>query len=70
MTKWKAEYRINKKGAECFRTTDSETAYSKLRELEAKRAGIYTMQIRRAQVDRYGMLVTDCSGRVNWSAWM
>lgn len=69
MTKSRVEYRINKKGAECFRTTDAEIAHAKLNELQAKRPGVYTMQARSCQLDRYGILVRDCCGRPLWSSW-
>lgn len=48
------QYRINKKGAECFRTGDRDEAEAKLAELSAKRPGIYTMQYRSVRCDRYG----------------
>lgn len=48
------QYRINKKGAECFRTGSREEAEAKLKELSAKRPGIYTMQKRETRIDRYG----------------
>ena len=54
-TWYKSEYRINKKGAECFRTFDREEAVAKLIELRSKgRPGIYTMQTRTTRLDRYG----------------
>ena len=67
--KYKSEYRINKKGAECFRTTDGEKAHAKFKELSAKRPGIYTMQSRTVYLTRHGVELTDSSGRPLWSAW-
>ena len=52
--RYHVQYRINKKGAECFRTGDYEEAKAKLEELNAKRPGIYTMQRRSTRLDRYG----------------
>ena len=52
--RYHVQYRINKKGAECFRTGDLEEAKAKLAELSAKRPGIYTMQSRSTILDRYG----------------
>lgn len=67
-TQYAAEYRINKKGAECFRATSYEVAKLKLDELNAKRP-IYTMQCRTVQVDRYGVKAADSSGNIIWSCW-
>ena len=67
--KYKYEYRINKKGAECFRTERLEEAKSKLAELSAKRPGIYTMQSRNVRLDRYGVREKDYRGRPAWSIW-
>lgn len=52
---YKTEYRINKKGCECFRTMDRDEAVQKLIQLREKgRPGIYTMQTRSTRLDRYG----------------
>lgn len=54
-TWYKTEYRINKKGCECFRTMDRDEAVQKLILLREKgRPGIYTMQTRSTRLDRYG----------------
>ena len=50
----RTEFRVNKKGAECYRTEDREEAILKLKSLQEKRPGIYTMQRRSARLDRYG----------------
>ena len=55
------EYRINKKGAECFRTDDLETCRAKLEELNSKRP-IYTMQYRTMH---YGGYIDN----PHWSSW-
>ena len=52
--RYHVQYRINKKGAECFRTGDRNEAEAKLAELSAKRPGIYTMQRRSVRCNRYG----------------
>jgi hypothetical protein len=48
------EYRINKKGAECFRSRDLEQTKDRLRTLSGRRPGVYTMQARSIRLDRYG----------------
>ena len=55
--RYHVQYRINKKGAECYRCRTREEAEEKLAELRAKRPGnpgIYTMQRRETRLDRYG----------------
>ena len=69
MTNSRNEYRINKNGAECFRTKNGEAAYQKLHELQRKHPGVYTMQYRACLLDRYGSLLTDLSGNPLWSSW-
>lgn len=49
------QYRINKKGAECFRTGDKDEARAKLAELQSKRPGVYTLQYRCVTCNRYGV---------------
>lgn len=56
------EYRINKKGAECFRTEDYELAVAKLAELNARRP-VYTMQTRTL---RYGGYIDNA----HWGPWL
>ena len=63
------EYRINKKGAECFRTMCEEIAMDKFNELSAKRPNVYTMQRRYVPLDKYGVELHDLSGRPLWSCW-
>lgn len=52
--RYHVQYRVNKKGAECFRTGNREEARAKLAELSAKRPGIYTMQRRDTRCNRFG----------------
>lgn len=63
----RTEYRINKKGAECFRTSDREEAYSRLAELQAKRPGVYTIQSRYRRENKYGQQIINSKG--GWSCW-
>ena len=60
----KYEYRINKRGAECFRTTDPQKVLERFKELDGKHKGIYTMQCRNIRLDRYGMPYDR-----DWTAW-
>lgn len=70
ITRYVTEYRINKKGCECFRTRYQEEAYRKLAELQAKRPGIYTMQSRHYPLNRYGGVeLNNITGQPNWSLW-
>lgn len=69
MTKERYEYRINKKGCECFRFSNFEQAREKMDELSAKRPGIYTMQSRTCRANKYGVLETDGLGRPLWTCW-
>lgn len=70
MIEYVTEYRINKKGAECFKSSDPELVKKKLAELSAKRPnGIYTMQSRSCRVDRYGVKQQDYMGRPAWGIW-
>ena len=64
-----SEYRINKKGAECFRTDSLESAAARFEELSQRRPGVYTMQTRRCQLDRFGVRLKDAAGKSLWSSW-
>ena len=55
------EYRINKKGAECYRTEFYEECREKLAELNARRP-VYTMQHR--MIRQGGYIDRPC-----WSPW-
>lgn len=55
------EYRINKKGAECFRTEDGDLCRRKLAELNSRRP-VYTMQWRSMS---YGGYIDN----PNWTPW-
>lgn len=66
----RTEYRINKKGAECFRTEDREEAYNRLAQLQAKRPGVYTMQTRHRRENKYGQSITPSyPGHDGWELW-
>lgn len=69
MTKYLYEYRINKKGAECFRTRDEKEARERLTALDAKRPGIYTMQTRSCRYEKPGILAHDWRGELDWTIW-
>jgi len=64
--RYHVQYRINKKGAECFRTGDRDECMAKLAELSAKRPGIYTMQTRWTRLDRYGKELQPIEG-IGWT---
>lgn len=66
----RTEYRINKKGAECFRTADREEAYNRLAQLQAKRPGVYTMQTRNRRENKYGQpIIPNNLGHDGWDLW-
>ena len=67
MLTYLTEYRINKKGAECYRTRSREEAVAKLTALNARRP-VYTLQARTCRTER-GVTLTDPSGRPMWSPW-
>ena len=60
--KYRFEYRINKKGAECFRSDSLEETKAKLEQLNSKRP-VYTMQSRSQRYMPNGMPYE------NWSIW-
>lgn len=64
----RTEYRINKKGAECFRTENREEAVEKLAALQAKRPGIYTMQTRTRRENKFGQPII-CGFQDGWGLW-
>ena len=64
------EYRINKKGCECFRSDDREKVLERFKELSEKHPGIYTMQSRSCDYEPgCGYLMHDHLGRPRWSIW-
>ena len=70
MLKYINEYRINKKGAECFRSRSYEEARSKLEELRAKRPNVsFEMQSRSARLNKYGTTEKNWKGEIAWSPW-
>ena len=65
------EYRITKKGSECFRSRSWEEIKAKLEELKAKKPNArFTTQSRSARVNRAGTPDLDYLGRINWTPWM
>ena len=71
MQNYVTEYRVNKKGCECFRTTDEERAKKYFFKCNLGRPyGVYTMQRRFCPVNRLGVLEEDGLGRPQWSCWM
>ena len=69
MINYRYEYRINKKGAECFRTQDREQAMQRFAALASKRPGVYSVQHRCVRLDKYGISDRDYLGRPQWSPW-
>lgn len=71
MQKYIHEYRINKKGAECYRSDSFERTKEKLEALRAKKPNVkYEMQTRWARVNRYGITERNWKGETAWSIWM
>lgn len=70
MVKYRSEYRINKDGAECFRSGSYELIQQKLAELKEKYPRVkYTTQSRRVRLDKNGVSLRDWKGRPDWSPW-
>ena len=70
MIKYVTEYRINKKDAECFRSSNLECTKEKLSELIAKKPNeIYTIQSRSCRLNRFGEKERDYMGRPAWGIW-
>ena len=67
--KYRHEYRINKKGSECFRTESFEIAQNKMQELSKNRPGVYTMQERHCALNKVGALLTDGCNKPLWTCW-
>ena len=65
----RTEYRINKKGAEFFRTDDRDDAYSRLAQLQEKRPGVFTIQSRHRRENKYGQPVIFNDRHNGWSLW-
>jgi hypothetical protein len=63
----RTEYRINKKGAECFRTADRDEAMTKLAQLQEKRPGIYTLQTRYRRENKFGQPIYNSGD--GWGVW-
>lgn len=70
MIKCSYEYRVNKKGAECFRTEFYEEAKAKLEELQAAKPNVrFDLQKRYVYLDKHGVPRMDYLGRPQWSPW-
>lgn len=70
MLKYISEYRINKKGAECYRSRSLEDTKARLEELRAKKPNVnYEMQSRHARLDRHGVTERNWKGETAWSIW-
>ena len=70
MANFRTEYRINKKGCECFRTDSEDRLAAKLSQLQERKPNVvYVVQRRNCQVDKRGILLADGSGRPIWSSW-
>lgn len=70
MTRRRYEYRVNKKGAECFRTEIYEEAKAKLEELQAAKPRVkFDIQRRHVDLDKHGVPRLDYLGRPQWSPW-
>ena len=65
------EYRINKKGCECFRSKDWEEIEAKLAELKTKKPNCkFTTQHRSVRKNKFGCYDTDWMGRIDWTPWL
>lgn len=70
MVKHRSEYRINKDGAECFRSDTYNHIQKKLTELKEKYPRVkYTIQSRSVRLDKNGVSLRDWKGRPDWSPW-
>ena len=65
------EYRINKKGCECFRSQEWEEIHKKMADLKAKKPGCkFTIQYRSVRREKNGFLHRDWMGRIDWTPWL
>ena len=70
MQKYATEYRINKKGCECFRSRSLEQTQQKLKDLQAAHPkALYTVQTRSCPIDRYGVIFQNSLGQPMWGSW-
>lgn len=70
MLRYINEYRVNKKGAECYRCSNLAEANAKLAELREKRPNVsFSVQRRSCRLDRNGVREKDYLGRSLWSPW-
>ncbi len=63
------EYRINKKGAECYRTRDFEDLKEHYFKLAKNRPGVYTVQTRWVRLEWADVSEKNWKGQPNWSHW-
>jgi hypothetical protein len=67
---YSSEYRINKKGCECFRTESREAATERVQELQRRNSNcVYSMQERRCRIDNYGAKIREWKDRPQWGPW-
>ena len=70
MMKYAYEYRINKKGCECYRSRSLEEIKSRLEYLQARSPHTkFEIQTRSARLDKNGVIIQDWQGRTAWSPW-
>jgi len=70
MLKYITEYRINKKGCECYRSPSLEETKERLQYLQARHPHTkFEMQTRYARLDKYGLTERNWKGEINWSIW-
>lgn len=64
------QYRINKGGCECFRTSSRKVLSDKLGELTANHPNAkYTIQTRYTPTNRHGAPLLLPNGEPQWSTW-
>lgn len=70
MIKYTYEYRINKKGSECFRSDSLDKTKAKLQELKERKPNlIFTMQSRCCRLNKYDEKELTWNGKPAWSIW-
>ena len=70
MIRYAYEYRINKKGAECFRSSNYDAILRKLEALMSNKPNVtFTVQSRSCRLDKLGIMEKDFRGRPAWGPW-
>lgn len=64
MMKYMYQYRINKRGAECYRSTDYRAVLDRYDTLHQRHPEIYTVQVRDIRLNQHGMPYDR-----DWSPW-